>query len=210
MNAYHCTLGRRQHSFRDLKDLLAKASPARSGDQLAGIAAESAEQRVAAQMTLADVPLASFLEEPLIGYEEDEVTRLILDEHDAEAFQPVAGLTTGEFRDWLLSYDADGEMLRRLAPGLTPEMVAAVSKIMREPGSRARRLESARSLRAFRNTIGLRGRFRCAFSRITRPTTRAASPRRSSTACCYGCGDAVIGINPATDRVGSTTAICSS
>ncbi len=203
MNAYHCTLGRRQHSFRDLKDLLAKASPARSGDQLAGIAAESAEQRVAAQMTLADVPLASFLEEPLIGYEEDEVTRLILDEHDAEAFQPVAGLTTGEFRDWLLSYDADGEMLRRLAPGLTPEMVAAVSKLMRNQDLvlAARKCEV---VTRFRNTIGLRGRL----SVRLQPNHPTDDPRGIAASIfdglCYGCGDAVIGVNPASDRVGST------
>ena len=203
MTAYHCTLGRRQYSFRDLKDLLAKASPARSGDQLAGIAAESAEQRVAAQMTLADVPLASFLDEPLIGYEEDEVTRLILDEHDADAFQPVAGLTTGQFRDWLLSYEADGETLRRLAPGLTPEMVAAVSKLMRNQDLvlAARKCEV---VSRFRNTIGLRGRL----SVRLQPNHPTDDPRGIAASIfdglCYGCGDAVIGVNPATDRVGST------
>ncbi|HVX59746.1 MAG TPA: ethanolamine ammonia-lyase subunit EutB [Pirellulales bacterium] len=203
MTAYHCTLGRRQYSFRDLKDLLAKASPARSGDQLAGIAAESAEQRVAAQMTLADVPLATFLAEPLIGYEEDEVTRLILDEHDADAFQPVAGLTTGEFRDWLLSYEADGETLRRLAPGLTPEMVAAVSKLMRNQDLvlAARKCEV---VSRFRNTIGLRGRL----SVRLQPNHPTDDPRGIAASIfdglCYGCGDAVIGVNPATDRVGST------
>jgi ethanolamine ammonia-lyase large subunit len=203
MTAYHCTLGRRQYSFRDLKDLLAKASPARSGDQLAGIAAESAEQRAAAQITLADVPLATFLAEPLIGYEEDEVTRLILDEHDADAFQPVAGLTTGEFRDWLLSYEAVGETLRRLAPGLTPEMVAAVSKLMRNQDLvlAARKCEV---VSRFRNTIGLRGRL----SVRLQPNHPTDDPRGIAASIfdglCYGCGDAVIGVNPATDRVGST------
>src|SRR5882672_5950486 len=114
-----------------MKALLAKASPARSGDQLAGIAAESAEQRVRAQMELADVPLKRFLAEPVIPYETDEVTRLICDSHDAEAFAPVSHLTVGEFRDWLLSEQATTERLAALAPGITPEMAAAVSKLMR-------------------------------------------------------------------------------
>ena len=114
----------------DLKTLLAKASPARSGDELAGIAAGNATERVAAQMALADVPLQRFLEEPLIPYEADEVTRLIVDDHDAESFAPVRSLTVGEFRDWLLGEQATGDVLTQLSPGLTPEMVAAVSKLM--------------------------------------------------------------------------------
>src|SRR5258708_15497071 len=114
-----------------MKALLAKASPARSGDQLAGIAAGSAEERVAAQMELADVPLKAFLAEPIIPYETDEVTRLICDSHDAIAFAPVAHLTVGEFREWLLSESATTERLTSLAPGLTPEMTAAVCKLMR-------------------------------------------------------------------------------
>src|ERR1700681_1997085 len=113
-----------------LRELLAKASPARSGDELAGLAAASAEERVRAQMKLADVPLKSFLLEPVIPYEEDAVTRLICDSHDAAAFAPVAHLTVGEFRDWLLSEQASAERLSALAPGLTPEMSAAVCKIM--------------------------------------------------------------------------------
>jgi ethanolamine ammonia-lyase large subunit len=119
------------YHFEDLRDLLAKASPYRSGDSLAGIAAESAEQRAAAQMTLADLPLRTFLQQPVVPYEKDEVTRLIIDSHDPIAFAPIASLTVGEFRDWLLSDVATGEVLAALAPGLTPEMVAAVSKLMR-------------------------------------------------------------------------------
>ncbi len=120
-----------RYTFPDLKTLLAKATPLRSGDVLAGVAAESAEERVAAQMALADLPLAPFLDEAVIPYEEDEVTRLIVDSHDAAAFAPVRHLTVGEFRDWLLSDEATGEALAALAPGLTPEMVAAVAKMMR-------------------------------------------------------------------------------
>ena len=203
MAAYCCTLGHRHYQFRDLKDVLAKASPARSGDQLAGIAAESAEQRVAAQMVLADVPLERFLQEPLIAYESDEITRLICDEHDANAFAPVSSLTTGQFRDWLLSYETDAETLRRLAPGLTPEMVAAVSKLMRNQDLVlvARKCEV---VTRFRNTIGLRGRLSVRLQ-PNHPTDDARGIAASIfDGLCYGCGDAVIGINPATDRVSST------
>jgi ethanolamine ammonia-lyase large subunit len=128
---YACTLGLHRHVFGDLKTVLAKASPARSGDMLAGVAAASEEERMAARMVLADLPLDRFLQEAVVPYEDDEVTRLILDGHDAAAFAPVAGLTVGEFRDWLLSDAADGASLQALAPGLTPEMAAAVSKLMR-------------------------------------------------------------------------------
>ena len=119
------------YHFEDLRDLLAKASPYRSGDALARIAAESGEQRAAAQMTLADVPLRAFLEQAVVPYEEDEVSRLIVDTHDPVAFAPVAALTVGDLRDWLLSDAATGEALTAVAPGLTPEMAAAVSKLMR-------------------------------------------------------------------------------
>lgn len=203
MTAYRTTLGRRTYEFRDLKDLLAKASPARSGDQLAGVAASSAEERVAAQMRLAETPLRTFFEEPLIPYEDDEITRLILDEHDAEAFRPVAGLTVGEFRDWLLSYDVSTETLAKLAPGLTPEMVAAVSKLMRNQDLvlAARKCEV---VTRFRNTIGLRGRLSVRLQ-PNHPTDDARGIAASIfDGLCYGCGDAVIGVNPATDSVGST------
>ncbi len=131
MTAYSRTLDARTYRFSSLKDLMAKASPARSGDALAGIAAKDDAERVLAQMVLADVPLKTFLSEALIPYEDDEVTRLIVDSHDAAALAPVAHLTVGDFRNWLLSDAADEASLGALAPGLTPEMAAAVSKIMR-------------------------------------------------------------------------------
>src|SRR5829696_8229831 len=129
--AYSITLANSGYAFTDLRDLMAKATPARSGDQLAGIAASSAAERVAAQTVLADLPLTTFLEEPLIPYERDEITRLILDLHDPAAFAPVKDLTVGQFREWLLAYDTSAEVLAKLARGLTPEMVAATSKVCR-------------------------------------------------------------------------------
>src|SRR5262245_48042684 len=130
MTEFRSTIGGKTFSFDSLKSLLAKSTPARSGDVLAGVAAESDEERVAAQIALSDVPLRQFLEQPIIPYD-DEVTRLIVDTHHAGAFSPVASLTVGEFRDWLLCYETTTESLSALSSGLTPEMVAAVSKLMR-------------------------------------------------------------------------------
>jgi ethanolamine ammonia-lyase large subunit len=145
------------HTFPDLGTLLARASPDRAGDRLAGLAAENQQARVAARIVLADVPLARFLAEPLIDPATDEVSRLILDQHDAGAFAPVASQTVGEFRDWLLSDEADTQALAALVPGLTPEMAAAVSKLMRNQDliAAARKIEV---VTRFRNTIGLKGR----------------------------------------------------
>lgn len=183
----------------DLRTLLAKASPLRSGDVLAGIAAESAEERVRAQMALADVPLARFLDEPVVPYEEDEVTRLIIDTHDAAAFAPVRHLTVGGFRDWLLSHEATAEVLRALAPGITPEMAAAASKLMRLQDLVAVS-RKCRVVTAFRNTLGLPGRF----STRLQPNHPTDDPRAIAAAIVdgllYGSGDAVIGINPAGDH----------
>ncbi|HKE27812.1 MAG TPA: ethanolamine ammonia-lyase subunit EutB [Bryobacteraceae bacterium] len=183
----------------DLRLLLAKASPLRSGDQLAGLAAETAEERVRARMALADVTLRRFLAEPLIPYEDDEVTRLICDSHDAAAFAPVAHLTVGELRDWLLSEQATTERLSALARGLTPEMAAAVSKLMR-----LQDLVSAaakcRVVTRFRSTIGLAGRL----STRLQPNHPSDDLKGIAAAVvdglCYGSGDAVIGVNPATDN----------
>src|SRR6478752_5124270 len=151
---YSATIGVRRYAFRDLADLLAKASPLRSGDQLAGVAAEAGEERVAAQYALADLPLDTFLREPVVAYESDEVTRLIIDGHDKTAFAPIAHLTVGGLRDWLLSDAATSDVLAALAPGLTPEMVAAVAKICR-----AQDLiliaAKCRVVTRFRNTLGL-------------------------------------------------------
>ena len=200
MSAFSTTLGKSHHAFRSLADLMAKATPLRSGDQLAGVAASSAEERVAAQILLADVPLRRFLDEPLIPYETDEVTRLILDSHDETAFTPVAGLTVGQFRDWLLRYETDHELLTALAPGLTPEMVAAVAKIM---GNQDLILvaKKCRVITAFRSTIGLPGHL----SVRLQPNHPTDDPHGIAASVLdgllYGCGDAVIGINPATDSV---------
>ena len=131
VSGYRSTIGNVVYKFGDIKTLLGKASPGRSGDDLAGLSASSAEERVAAQIALSDIPLRALLTEPVVPYESDEVTRLIADEHDSGAFAPVAHLTVGDFRDWLLSERATGEILATLATGLTPEMAAAVSKIMR-------------------------------------------------------------------------------
>ena len=197
---YTHTAGTRTYGFRDLKDLMAKATPLRAGDQLAGVAAESAEQRVVAQMALAELPLTRFLDEAVVPYEDDEVTRLIVDTHDAQAFAPVRHLTVGDFRNWLLGDDVDSAALERLAPGLTPEMVAAVSKIMRHQdlilvASRCRVTSG------FRNTLGLPGRMATRLQ-PNHPTDDATGIAASLLdGLLYGSGDAVIGINPATDNV---------
>jgi len=185
-------------TFPDLKTLMAKASPLRSGDALAGLAAASLEESVAARIALADVPLKRFLAEPLVDYETDEVTRLICDTHDAAAFAPVAAMTVGEFRDWLLGDEADATALAALAPGLTPEMAAAVSKIMRNQdlilaGSKSR------IVTRFRNTIGLPGRLSTRLQ-PNHPTDDPAGVAASIIdGLLLGSGDAVIGINPASD-----------
>ena len=203
---YSHTVGQRSYRFDDLRALMAKATPERTGDVLAGIAAGSAEERVAAQMALADLPLKTFLSEQVVPYECDEVTRVILETHDAQAFAAIAHLTLGDLRDWLLSYEVDEAALARLAPGLTPEMVAAVSKIMRIQDM----VLVARKVRVtsrFRNTLGLPGRLS---SRLqpNHPTDDAKGIAASILdGLMYGCGDAVIGINPATDNLEQVTVL---
>ena len=198
--AYRSMIGARTYVFDDLKTLMAKASPARSGDALAGLAAATAEERVAARWALADLPLSEFLSSALIPYESDEVTRLIIDTHDAAAFRPIRHLTVGGFRDWLLSDSATPQALAALAPGLTPEMVAAVSKLMRNQDLMlvASRCEV---VTRFRNTIGLKGHLAVRLQ----PNHAADSPAGILAATVdgllYGAGDAVIGINPATDSI---------
>jgi len=195
---YAHTIGSVRYHFPDLKTLLAKATPFRSGDALAGLAAESAEERVAAQMTLADLPLARFLDEAVVPYETDDVTRLILDDHDRRAFEPVASLTVGGFRDWLLSYAADEAALAGLAPGLTPEMVAAVSKIMRAQDL-VLVAKQCRVVTGFRTTLGLAGRL----STRLQPNHPTDDPQGIAASVLdgllLGSGDAVIGVNPAND-----------
>ncbi len=192
--------------FPDLKTLLAKATPARSGDQLAGLAADSAEERVAAQMELADVPLKRFLAEPLIPYETDEVTRLICDSHSPDAFQPVSPLTVGDFREFLLSEQTTGPDLLALAPGLTPEMIAAVSKIMRVQDL-ITVAAKPRIVTRFRDTLGLPGRLSTRLQ-PNHPTDHLRGIAASVIdGLIYANGDAVIGINPATDDVSTVEAL---
>ena len=196
------TIGGQTWRFDSLRELMAKATPARSGDYLAGVAASSAAERVAAQMTLAEVPLKHFLVEALIPYEEDEVTRLIIDSHDAAAFAPVSHLTVGGLRDWLLGEQAEEAALAALAPGLTPEMAAAVSKIMRVQDL-ILVAQKIRVVTRFRNTLGLRGRMSTRLQ-PNHPTDDPAGIAASTLdGLLYGNGDAMIGINPATDSMGS-------
>lgn len=195
---YSATIGGRRFTFSDLKTLMAKATPLRSGDQLAGLAAETGEERVAAQYALADLPLTTFLQEELVPYEADEVTRLIIDGHDKNAFAPIAHLTVGGFRDWLLSDDATTPKLTSLAPGVTPEMAAAVSKISRLQDLMVMAAKCSVVTR-FRSTVGLPGRL-SARLQPNHPTDDARGIAASILdGLLLGSGDAVIGINPATD-----------
>jgi ethanolamine ammonia-lyase large subunit len=204
--SYSHRVGTRTFQFSSLKDLMAKATPARSGDALAGVAARSAQERVIAQMTLAEVPLKAFLNDALIPYEEDEVTRLIMDTHDASAFATIGHLTVGDLRNWLLSDAVDADALSAVAPGITPEMAAAVSKIMRNQDlilvTKKCRVETA-----FRNRIGLPGRLstRLQPNHPTDDTTGIAASLLDGL--LYGSGDAVLGINPATDNVQQVMAL---
>ena len=197
---YRASLGSETFHFDSLATLLSKATPARSGDELAGVAADSAAQRVAARLALADLPLATFLQEAVVPYEADEVTRLIIDSHSAAAFAPVAHLTVGGFRDWLLGDAATTPVLAALAPGLTPEMVAAVSKLMRNQDLIAV-AHKINVVTRFRNTIGLPGHLAVRLQ----PNHPADSPAGIVASILdglmYGAGDAVIGINPAADSV---------
>ncbi len=200
------TVGGTRYVFDDLKTLLARATPERSGDQLAGIAARSAAERMAARWALADLPLQHFLTEAVVPYEADEVTRLIVDTHDAAAFAAVAHLTVGGFRDWLLSDAADSAALAALAPGLTPEMAAAVSKLMRHQDLMlvARK---CRVVTRFRNTLGLPGRLAVRLQ-PNHPTDDLRGVAASILdGLMYGCGDAVIGINPAGDHLAGIGAL---
>ncbi len=197
------SIGNTCYSFGSLRELLAKATPLRSGDVLAGLAAGSAEERVAAQFALADLPLVYFLEEQVVPYEDDEVTRLIVDSHDAEAFAGVRSLTVGELRNWLLSDEATAERLAGLAAGLTPEMVAAVSKLMRVQDLIAAAAK-IRVVTRFRTTVGLAGRL-SARLQPNHPTDDAVGIAASILdGLLLGSGDAVVGINPAADNVAVT------
>jgi ethanolamine ammonia-lyase large subunit len=195
---FTATVASHRYTFPDLAALLAKATPLRSGDVLAGVAAETEEERVAAQYALADLPIRAFLEQQVVPYEADEVTRLIVDTHDRAAFAPIAHLTVGGLRDWLLSDAANVDTLAALAPGITPEMAAAVAKIS---GLQDLMVMAAkcRVVTRFRNTLGLSG---CLSVRLqpNHPTDDLRGIAASILdGLLLGAGDAVIGINPATD-----------
>ncbi len=197
---YTASLRGKSHRFPDLSTLLARASPLRSADELAGLAAASEEERAVAQEVLADVPLGRFLEEPLLDPETDEVSRLILSSHSEQAFAPVSALSVGGFREWLLSESATPEVLAGVQAGITPEMAAAVSKIMRNQDliAVARRCHN---VTRFRNTIGLPGHLSTRLQ-PNHPTDDARGIAASLLdGLLYGSGDAVIGINPATDNL---------
>jgi len=202
-NIYKYIFGQKTYTFKNLADLMAKATPKRSGDMLAGVAAQSSQERVIAQMRLAEVPLKTFLEEPLISYEDDEITRLILDEHDKEVFKQISHLTVGDFRNWLLSDNTTEELIKQVRDGMTPEMVAAVSKIMRNQDLIIV-AKKCPVVTAFRDTVGLQNHL----STRLQPN-HPIDDIRGITATIldgllYGNGDAVIGINPATDNVEQT------
>ncbi|HYP83572.1 ethanolamine ammonia-lyase subunit EutB [Variovorax sp.] len=197
---YATRIGHEQFRFDDLRQVMAVASPLRSGDELAGIAAGSAGQRMAARHVLAQVPLSQFLNEALVPYEQDNITRLIIDGHDAQAFAPVAHLCVGDFRDWLLSTQATPAVLSALAPGLTPEMVAAVSKLMRNQDLVAV-ARKCRVVTAFRDTLGLPGRLAVRLQ-PNHPTDDLRGIAASTLdGLMLGAGDAVIGVNPASDSL---------
>lgn len=197
---YRYSIDSHTYQFEDLKAVLAKATPARSGDYLAGVAAETYAERMAARMCLAEIPLKTFLEDLIIPYESDEVTRLIVDTHDQQAFAEISHLTVGDFRDWLLTDEVDTATLTRVAPGITPEMAAAVSKLMRNQDL-ILVAKKCQVITAFRNTIGLPGHI----STRLQPNHPTDDPRGIAASIVdgllYGSGDAVIGINPATDSI---------
>lgn len=200
------TLGSTTYSFHSLRELMAKATPFRTGDALAGIAASSNQERVAAQYALADVPLKTFLEELLIPYETDEVTRLIIDDFNIEAFKPISHFTVGDLRDWLLTETVDHKTLKQISAGVTPEMVAAVAKLMRNQDLIyvASKCEVVTS---FRNTLGLKGHFSTRLQ-PNHPTDNATGIAAAILdGLLLGNGDAVIGINPATDNLKTTATL---
>lgn len=197
---YKTTLAHTTWTFASLKEVMAKATPARSGDVLAGVAADSAEERMAAKFVLADIPLKTFLSDALIPYETDEVTRLIIDTHDSQAFGPISHLTVGEFRDWLLDDGTDSLLLAQVAPGITPEMAAAVSKLMRNQDL-ILAASKCRVITRFRNTIGLPGHLSVRLQ-PNHPTDDLQGIAASMLdGLLYGSGDAVVGINPASDSL---------
>jgi ethanolamine ammonia-lyase large subunit len=197
---YKEIFGHKTYQFNDLKTVLAKASSKKSGDELAGISANSEEERVAARFVLSRIPLSRFLVEEIIPYDEDEVTRLIFDDHDKIAFSEISHLTVGDFRNWLLNEKTDSDAIRRVSKGITPEMAAAVSKLMRISDliSVSKKI---RVITKFRNTIGLEGRLSVRLQPNHQTDDLAGITASLIDGLLYGCGDAVIGINPVSDNL---------
>ena len=208
MTAFRTTVAGETYKFGGLTDVMAKATPARSGDALAGIAAHSDTERVAAQMVLADLPLKTFLQELVVPYEADEVSRLIIDSHDVAAFAPVSHFTVGQFRDWLLSDAADTAALADLSCGLIPEMAAAVCKLMRNRDliAVARKIHVTT---AFRSTLGQPGRIGSRLQPNHPADDLKGIAASTLDGLTFGVGDAVIGVNPATDNMQTATALLS-
>jgi ethanolamine ammonia-lyase large subunit len=187
---YQHTVGNFNFTFPDLKTVLAKASPEKSGDEMAGLAAKNEQERIAAKLVLADIPLKQFLNEEIIPSETDAISRLIQETHDSKSFQSISHLTVGGFRDWLLAYETDGLKIAQISPGLTPEMVAAVTKI--------------RVVTKFRNTIGLKGHFSTRLQPNNATDDAKGIMASTIDGLLYGVGDAVIGINPVSDSADTT------
>ena len=196
---YQESIGNFSYTFKTLKEVMAKATPERSGDAMAGVIAENEKERIAARLVLARVSLRQFLEEQLVPYEVDAVTRMIIDTHDGSAFSSIAHLTVGGFRDWLLDYETDGDKIKNVSPGLTPEMVAAVSKIMSNQDL-VLVASKIRIVTKFRNTLGLKGHFSTRLQ-PNHPTDDIKGIMASTIdGLMYGAGDAVIGVNPEIGR----------
>ena len=203
MPVFKSQVGVNVYRFESLAELMAQATPARSGDELAGVAAPSHEARLAARRALAELPLKTFLNHPLIDPEIDNVSQLILSQHQSDAFLPISDLTVGEFRDWLLEYSTTTELLKSVTWGITPEMAAAVSKLMRNQDL-ILVASKIRNVTRFRNTIGLPGRLSVRIQ-PNHPTDHPQAVAASILeGLMYGCGDAVIGINPALDSLDNT------
>jgi ethanolamine ammonia-lyase large subunit len=200
---YQHSVGNFQYSFPDLKTVLAKASPKKSGDEMAGLAAKNEQERIAAKLVLADIPLKLFLNEEIIPSETDAISRLIQETHDAKSFQSISHLTVGGFRDWLLAYETDGFKITEISPGLTPEMVAAVSKIMANQDL-ILVASKIRIITKFRNTIGLKGHFSTRLQPNNATDDAKGIMASTIDGLLYGVGDAVIGINPVSDSAETT------
>jgi ethanolamine ammonia-lyase large subunit len=200
---YQHSVGNFQYSFPDLKSVLAKASPEKSGDEMAGLAAKNEQERIAAKLVLADIPLKLFLNEEIIPSETDAISRLIQENHDSKSFQSISHLTVGGFRDWLLAYETDGFKIAQISPGLTPEMVAAVSKIMANQDL-ILVASKIRIITKFRNTIGLKGHFSTRLQPNNATDDAKGIMASTIDGLLYGVGDAVIGINPVSDSADTT------